>query len=891
MADQKELTSESHSREMSEVRPSADSSVSGETKHLSLETSAPAPITVSDSSSTDPSDGVDSSSENPNQSLPYIKQEIRKLPERTRSASSVRSIPVPETIHESAESSTASSEADHKKDDHDDNMSDVATADGDLKGLTIEDTNDSDSGEENEQKAQVEDKAQITSETKLPATAAANLTPASSNDEDSKAKDSSKHPIQSITSSQDVIEPRTKPQTPPSEPSQTNQVAASAKQQVNYAENPSKPSRFKVVPRAPQRGPDPQQPTKQKTSPNKPNHVNAAKPSRFKIIPQGSQPASTGNELSVNANGSSLASNSASPNESINASVSKQEIPPSNISVPRTLPPSGIAPNGQTQTQQLPQHHQHASVLSDSASLGSAPSAVDSLGVPAYQSHHSVQGGLPIGHPQPGLVQAPLQQTGQGAGVDQQVLVALPYQQQSHPQHQTMIYQLPGVVTVPVNTNGQVGFSPLSTPVGTAPPIPQGDAQSLPETLQQPGLNQQHPNAPDQVYRTIGAMPVVKLQGVTTNFVKKRKGRFKFLHPAAVSGDPVAVDPSQSVPASAGSATPVLQGNRQQPQGTNSSTISTKVPGQSTISTISATTSQGPQPAEPLSNVPAVKKKGRFVVTNVNDSSTAAPALTQPQQISSQMPNVPDGSSNLPSKVSNQQQQDGNQVLSGGRLSSQNSTEVKQPQQINNADPHATVSQNIPRNIEVSYQQPVALYTTQSTIPVAQHQTYLNPVGPQYFAVEPALDQGPSYLVSTQGQGNAFDPSPTQHPAQSLTPPPTPGTHDSRNSSPQISHQLSVALPPIPMPKATQTQDGEKTKAGAGTSSIAQTTKRKTAAPPRAAKPGQGMDKSSPGLGKVFYFLDQMKAEVTDADQKIKTLQTDMKFLVSPTSSSEGDRQ
>ena len=35
------------------------------------------------------------------------------------------------------------------------------------------------------------------------------------------------------------------------------------------------------------------------------------------------------------------------------------------------------------------------------------------------------------------------------------------------------------------------------------------------------------------------------------------------------------------------------------------------------------------------------------------------------------------------------------------------------------------------------------------------------------------------------------------------------------------------------------------------------------------------------GLGKVFYFLDQMKTEVTDADRTIKSLQKDMKFMVS----------
>ena len=34
------------------------------------------------------------------------------------------------------------------------------------------------------------------------------------------------------------------------------------------------------------------------------------------------------------------------------------------------------------------------------------------------------------------------------------------------------------------------------------------------------------------------------------------------------------------------------------------------------------------------------------------------------------------------------------------------------------------------------------------------------------------------------------------------------------------------------------------------------------------------------GLGKVFYYLEQMKQEVTDADKTIKSLQSDMKFMV-----------
>ena len=36
---------------------------------------------------------------------------------------------------------------------------------------------------------------------------------------------------------------------------------------------------------------------------------------------------------------------------------------------------------------------------------------------------------------------------------------------------------------------------------------------------------------------------------------------------------------------------------------------------------------------------------------------------------------------------------------------------------------------------------------------------------------------------------------------------------------------------------------------------------------------------SQKGLGKVFYFLDQMRTEVLDADRTIKALQSEMKSL------------
>ena len=50
-----------------------------------------------------------------------------------------------------------------------------------------------------------------------------------------------------------------------------------------------------------------------------------------------------------------------------------------------------------------------------------------------------------------------------------------------------------------------------------------------------------------------------------------------------------------------------------------------------------------------------------------------------------------------------------------------------------------------------------------------------------------------------------------------------------------------------------------------------------------ASAPSQRMSQPPPGFGKMLYFLDQMKLEVTEADQSIKHLQTEMKCLVRST--------
>jgi hypothetical protein len=113
-------------------------------------------------------------------------------------------------------------------------------------------------------------------------------------------------------------------------------------------------------------------------------------------------------------------------------------------------------------------------------------------------------------------------------------------------------------------------------------------------------------------------------------------------------------------------------------------------------------------------------------------------------------------------------------------------------------------------------------------------------------------------------------------PHNTPTPPTTPGGSISSPMHSRASTNSSLPNAPIPKPPThTNVEKQQQTKP---------VNKKKTTIQGRSGKMPQSFDSngtvSSIGLGKVFYLLDQMKTEVTDADQCIKTLQTDMKLLV-----------
>ena len=165
------------------------------------------------------------------------------------------------------------------------------------------------------------------------------------------------------------------------------------------------------------------------------------------------------------------------------------------------------------------------------------------------------------------------------------------------------------------------------------------------------------------------------------------------------------------------------------------------------------------------------------------------------------------------------------------------------------------------------------------TVPQEQQviydQQYQQHLPKQHYSPRPSHVQSqqiypsPSFPVNQQTVSqNRYTPTPPTTPGGSISSP--------MHSRPAATSTLPNA--PIPKPTTTNLEKQPPTKP---------VNKKKTTIQGRSGKVPQSFDSnggvSSIGLGKVFYLLDQMKTEVTDADQCIKTLQTDMKLLVRAT--------
>ena len=507
------------------------------------------------------------------------------------------------------------------------------------------------------------------------------------------------------------------------------------------------------------------------------------------------------------------------------------------------------------------------------------------------------------------LVAVPLQQTtnevtGQPSQEETNVSESQVYSQQTQ-----VYYQFPSVVTLPVSTS-EGGQAHVMNASSQAQHISMGLQQT--GMVSQPIQTVQHPQ--EQLMGMVGAIPVVKIQAPPLHFVKEKKGRFSLLHetPAvATAGSNTAQAPNVPVPSNIA------------------------VPTQSQ-STTSSSSQLGGNVANPQTfdgtSAPTVKKKGRFMVTNVKNPGSI------PMKIPPQQPGPPLAvESTVPQNQIHQSQQQPSlspqptpQSLSTGQqqvIHQSGSTDhqqgiqlIQQSQtQVQNAGQQTTTQQN--------HQQPVNHQA--GTQPSQQSQAYAQnnnmsaigvqeptdtsiptsiavqqiPPPPQNIPEPPTVASYPAGGLSPQGrrnqqlpgnQYNSVEMAAQQQSQQivtnsrTLTPvaieasaAPTSETSKSTVSPTPGSttvHTESIwQSQTVPVPKPPQSTERQKSVNGGIT--------KKKQPLIRNGKMPQSIDRngiwSSVGLGKVFYLLEQMKSEVTDADRVIKTLQTDMKLLVS----------
>jgi hypothetical protein len=448
-----------------------------------------------------------------------------------------------------------------------------------------------------------------------------------------------------------------------------------------------------------------------------------------------------------------------------------KSIPPESSSSPRDHTPAESVPP-QTNTQSPP-----------------LPSEVGSVSNPKFLERSSSQ----LSQSEQQQQQNPVQPN---ASASQQITT--PQQQQQHPPAQQVP---PESQTQPA---AALETAPLAVVVTT--------------TMQQP------------VYTTTAAVPIaqpqyattpiVKMQGTTDHIVKKKKGRFKLLEqqttaqPTPAGASTTTTNNSASTTQPGGSETMpppvpiprvlsqsnVVNGNHNDPS-SSSSTV--------TANNMSNTAAQ--QTTFDGTSAPMVKKKGRFVVTNVKDPGSMGVQAQQAQQQAVTGLPLQQAVATSPMAPSSQS---GNSATDQGQLS------------------------------------------TSGSAPAAyQHATMMSVVTP------------PGHVMQ-QAQPIMYAPTPQQG-----------------QSYPQMATytlQQPVLQPPLPTPATTAaaaatTIEGANVPANNNNKAKVQK-ERKSASVPRSNSVGMNGEH---GLGKVFYFLEQMRLEVSEADRTIKNLQTESKFLVS----------
>ena len=489
---------------------------------------------------------------------------------------------------------------------------------------------------------------------------------------------------------------------------------------------------------------------------------------------------------------------------------------------------------------------------------------------------------------------------------------------------QTVYYQIPqipSVVTLPVDSSQHDSTqNNYSTTQQQQPPQQQQQQQQHHHQQQQQHIQQiqyKHQNeieAGDQIIGMVGAIPIIKLQSGGMHYVKKKKGRFSLLQETPVM-------PNNSVPAGVSSRSQSPMPPRDTSAGIAASQTfdgksapTVKKKGRFFVTNVK-------DPGSILPNLQIQATIGAVVV-NENDNSAVRLQQQQQQQFQQQQQQHQQVSplQNQPVSIIHQNIQQSNvsqipmqPVVIQPVTTMQQVYEISQQQQVQQNYTHFPVSaaqdnqqqfsqapmqnnQNVASNNVQFSQIPVESYPQNQqqyvqNLPQVQHT-----IDPSVYTVSGPISVAPVAQIQHDFQQQYLHqqqiPFSTNGPPTSLsynvpTPPPTPGGVTSQLNVPSPMHSrsssLNSSLPiaPILKPPTSTNTDKQQQQPPHQLKTVS---KKKKTVQGRSGKVPQTIGSngtwSSVGLGKVFYLMEQMKTEVTEADQCIKSLQTDMKLLV-----------
>lgn len=298
----------------------------------------------------------------------------------------------------------------------------------------------------------------------------------------------------------------------------------------------------------------------------------------------------------------------------------------------------------------------------------------------------------------------------------------------------------------------------------------------------------------------------------------------------------------------------------------------------------------------PIQIVPArtvdtviTEKKGRFSIITSKVNSSPVPSDSPRQDDLQQSANQ--SHTNVPIQILLQQPNNNTQI-SADHLSGVNSTHIQNQPNTSFPPPPQLLEYCTPPNPQpksVQIQIPISPARTiqgQSILNANSiSNQYTNQNQPQHQQTVPVKQRKGRFIVSNvtgQEKGHIRTSSAGNMPSEYSQPLVHSGVVP---ASQQISHTVQSN------PQGTQPNFGPQTSGnsnhsqGSGTPPLAPSTtaaERINSAACTSSSGKGGLSSAIPGgMGKMFHFLDQLRLEITEADKMIKSLQSDVKFLVS----------